>query len=65
MRKLPTNWLTDGLVDFEYKKYLLLAYLKSVEEEFDSKRLYPILSDLILHYQNIMQVKAHKKLIYD
>jgi len=41
MKKLPTNWLTDGLINFEYKKYLLLAYLKSVEEEFESKRLYP------------------------
>ena len=65
MKKLPTNWLTDGLIDFEYKKYLLLAYLKCVQEEFDSKRLYPIFSDLIMHYQNIMQVKEHKKLIYE
>ena len=65
MKKLASNWLTDGLIDFEYKKYLLLAYLKEVQEEFDNKRLYPIFTDLIMHYQNIQQVKEHKKLIYE
>ena len=27
MKSLPENWLTDGLIDFEFKKYLLLDYL--------------------------------------
>lgn len=65
MKKLQTNWLTDGLIDFEYKKYLLLAYLEGVKEEFGAKRLYPVFSDLIMHYNNLMQVKEHKKLVYE
>jgi len=65
MKKLQINWLTNGLIDFEYKKYMLLAYLKGVQEEFESKKLYPVFSDLIMHYQNLMQVKAHKKLVYE
>ena len=65
MKKLQTNWLTDGLIDFEYKKYLLLAYLEGVKEEFGAKRLYPVFSDLIMHYNNLIQVKEHKKLVYE
>jgi hypothetical protein len=26
MNKLKDNWLTDGLIDYEFKKYQLLAY---------------------------------------
>jgi hypothetical protein len=65
MKQLQTNWLTDGLIDFEYKKYMLLAYLEGVKEEFGAKRLYPIFSDLIMHYNNLVQVKEHKKLVYE
>ncbi len=62
---LNKNWLTEGLIDFEYKKYILLAYLKSVKSNFDAQRLYPFLSDLVFHYQNLVSIREHKKLIYD
>jgi hypothetical protein len=65
MKKLETNWLTNGLIDFEYKKYLLLGYLEGVKAEFKEKRLYPAFSDLIMHYNNILQVKENKKLVYE
>jgi hypothetical protein len=65
MQKLPINWLTEGLIDFEYKKYLLLSYLQSVKAEFGQKHLYPVFSDLIMHYRNLQQVKEHKKLVYE
>lgn len=65
MKKLEINWLTNGLIDFEYKKYLLLGYLEGVKAEFKEKRLYPAFSDLIMHYKNILQVKENKKLVYE
>jgi hypothetical protein len=65
MKQLNTNWLTDGLIDFEYKKYLVLAYLQSAKGEFDEYRLYPFFADLIFHYQNLVQVRESKKLIYE
>jgi hypothetical protein len=65
MKTLPVNWLTEGLIDFEYKKYLLLAYLKAVKAEFGQHRLYPVFSDLIMHYRHLLQVKEHKKLVYE
>lgn len=65
MNTLPINWLTEGFLDFEYKKYILLAYLKAVKAEFGANRLYPVFSDLIMHYRNLLQVKEHKQLVYE
>jgi hypothetical protein len=64
MKTLSISWLTDELMDFEYKKYMLLGYLKTIQTEFDTKKLYPLFSDLIFHYQNLMEVKNHKQLLH-
>lgn len=60
MATLNQNWLTEGMVDFEYKKYLLLAYLQEVSKNFDEKKLYPRLSELVEHYQNIQLFRQQK-----
>lgn len=63
MDKLKDNWLTDGLIDFEYKKYQLLAYLQNVKKSFKRLELYPFLSDMIFHYRNLILLKENKTLI--
>ncbi|MCV9389230.1 hypothetical protein [Reichenbachiella ulvae] len=65
MEKLDPNWLTEHLIDFEYKKYTLLAYLKSVKEKFHHQLLYPQLGELIFHYRNLLRIKENKSIIYD
>lgn len=65
MKTLDQNWFTEGLMDFEYKKYLLLAYLQEVHKNFSDYRLYPFLSDLIMHYQNLCHVRDNKAILYD
>ncbi len=65
MSTLPPNWLTEGMIDLEYKQYVLLAYLQHVRRCFDEQKLYPQLSDLVFHYQNLQTIKANKKLIYE
>jgi hypothetical protein len=60
MKGLPQNWLTDGLIDFEYKKWILLAYLQEVQRSFDRQALYPELSDLIEHYRNLTKLHENK-----
>ena len=65
MDQLNENWLTEGLVDFEYKKYILLAYLKKVKESFTKIELYPFLSDLVFHHRNLMAIRENKAMIYD
>lgn len=63
MDNLPKDWLTQGLIDFEYKKYVLLAYLKTVKNSFSRVELYPFMADLVFHYRNVMAVKENKTLI--
>ena len=65
MDRLSKDWLTQGLIDFEYKKYLLLAYLKTARESFNRVELYPFLADLVFHYRNLMAVKENKTLLKD
>lgn len=65
MEKLKENWLTDGLIDFEYKKYQLLAYLKTVKESYQRVELYPFLSDLVFHYRNLIALKDAQAMIIE
>lgn len=60
METLNQNWLTEGLVDFEYKKYLLLAYLHEAGKRFDERKLYPKLSELVEHYKNLQLFRREK-----
>lgn len=59
MESLAKNWLTEGLIDFEYKKYILLAYLKKVHETFEAKKLYPVFSELISHFRYLKELKEN------
>ncbi|WP_025763883.1 hypothetical protein [Dyadobacter tibetensis] len=63
MKKLHENWLTDDLIDFEYKKYKLLAYLQGVEQQFQQVRLFPYLHDLRTHLATCQLVKGNKEAI--
>jgi hypothetical protein len=56
MQELHNSWITEGLMDPEYKKYILLAYLKSCRDQFGETKLYPPLSDLVRHYQNLNEL---------
>lgn len=60
MRTLPKNWITEGLIDFEYKKYQLLAYLQEANREFQAVKLYPMLSDLIDHHRVLHELNSGK-----
>jgi hypothetical protein len=64
MKPLTKNWFIEDLLDFEYKKYVLLAYLKEVQDNFLENRLYPYLSDLVFHYRNMVSFIEHEKQLY-
>lgn len=65
MESLKHDWLTDGMIDYEYKKYVLLAYLQDIRKHFNLTELYPFLSDLVFHYRNLQKIKANKEVIYE
>jgi len=60
MARLSQNWITEDLIDFEYKKYLLLAYFKEVNAHFNEYKVYPFLSDMLNHYNNLIAIKKNK-----
>lgn len=63
MEKLQEDWITNGLMDSEYKKYVLLAYFKHVQKAFNKVQLYPTLAELVRHYKNLIQLRDGKEQI--
>ncbi len=61
MKSLSSDWFIEGRLDFEYKKYLLLAYLQHVSQEFAAYRLYPSLADLVAHHRTLMEFQKQKQ----
>ncbi|HZH67552.1 MAG TPA: hypothetical protein VEY10_21860 [Flavisolibacter sp.] len=61
MNRLSETWFAEGYIDFELKKYTLLAYLTQINQYFDESKLYPQLADLIFHYNNIVAFRENKK----
>lgn len=61
MKSLGRNWITDRPLDSEHKRYLLLAYLKEVAEYFTENRLYPKLSELVTHLNDLAQLRSRRE----
>lgn len=60
MTQLHNNWFYDGNIDFEYKKYVLLAYLQYVQRHFKDTKLYPALGELVSHFRNLQHFTEQK-----
>ncbi|MBI1221516.1 MAG: hypothetical protein GC180_02840 [Bacteroidetes bacterium] len=60
---LSPDWLTEPIIDYEYKKYILLAYLQNVHKDFQNTRLYPHLSDLVQHYRSLLDFEKTIRLM--
>jgi hypothetical protein len=65
MKTLSETWFAEGYIDFELKKYTLLAYLQQVNKYFNETKLYPQLSDVIFHYNNLQALKENKKYLQE
>ena len=65
MKTLSETWFAEGYIDFELKKYTLLAYLQEINHGFRENKLYPQLGDIIFHYNNMVSFKDNKKLLQD
>lgn len=60
MHQLSPNWLLEGVLDYEYKHYVLLAYLQQIEKHFKRHRLYPFLGELLEHHRKALDLKTAK-----
>jgi hypothetical protein len=65
MKYLSQTWFAEGRIDFELKKYTLLAYLQQVNRYFNENKLYPQLADIIFHYNNIVAFRENKKYLQE
>lgn len=65
MKQLSETWFAEGYIDFELKKYTLLAYLQQVNKYFNENKLYPQLADVVFHYNNIVAFRANKKFLQE
>ena len=65
MKKLSETWFAEGYIDFELKKYTLLAYLQEVGKHFDANKLYPQLADVVFHYNNLVAFRENKKFLQE
>ena len=65
MKQLSETWFVEGYIDFELKKYTLLAYLQQINQYFNENKLYPQLADLIFHFNNINAFKENKKYLQE
>ncbi|HZG24041.1 MAG TPA: hypothetical protein VEZ17_05645 [Chitinophagaceae bacterium] len=65
MKTLSETWFAEGYIDFELKRYTLLAYLQEVDKYFNQHKLYPHLSDLIFHYNNLVSFRENKKYLQE
>ncbi len=65
MKALSETWFTEGYIDFEQKKYTLLAYLQHVNIFFNENKLYPQLADIIFHYNNIVAFRENRKFLQE
>ncbi len=63
MMTLSETWFVEGNIDFESKKYTLLAYLQRINAYFNESKLYPHLSDIIFHFNNIVAFKENKRFL--
>ena len=65
MKNLSETWFAEGYIDFELKKYTLLAYLQQVNGYFNENKLYPQLADVIFHYNNLVAFRENKKFLQE
>jgi hypothetical protein len=65
MKNLSKSWFIEGRIDFEQKKYILLAYLQYVNRKFTQNKLYPHLSELVSQYRNLNTFLQSEQYLYD
>ena len=65
MKTLSETWFAEGYIDFELKKYTLLAYLQQINGYFNENKLYPQLADVIFHYNNLVAFRENKKYLQE
>ena len=61
--KMDDDWFLKSPIDFEHKKYILLDFLKKIEDEFSYGKIYPGFTEVVMHMASVQNfMKNHKYL---
>jgi len=60
---LSSDWLFKEPIDFEYKKYILLDYVKNSENRLNDLKIYPDLQQVTINIVNIASIVKDRKVI--
>lgn len=61
---MDTDWLFQEPIDYEHKKYKLLAYFKKLDGLIDENKIYPMFTELSVHLASLQTVIKEKVLLY-
>ncbi len=53
---MDTDWVFDEPIDYEYKKYKLLAYFKKLDELIKDIKIYPMFTELSVHLASLQTI---------
>jgi len=60
---MELDWIIQQPIDFEYKQYLILDYVKKAEEKLERFEIYPTFQELSLLYSSAQRVVDHGQFI--
>ncbi|MCI5056089.1 MAG: hypothetical protein MRY83_08275 [Flavobacteriales bacterium] len=58
---LGKNWILNNIGDFEYFKYLFMAYIQEVQAYYEERKVYPHLDDLKKRYVDLAAITEQKE----
>lgn len=61
---LDTDWIFQGYVDMEHKKYVLLSYFQKLNKDLEEIKIYPMFTEISLHLGNIQTLIKKNKILY-
>ena len=61
--QLDPEWIYQDPIDFEHKKYKLLAYLQKCDKRFEELKIYPDFVELSLHLANLQSISKENTML--
>jgi hypothetical protein len=61
---LDTDWIFQGVIDYEQKQYVLLDFFQKLNTSFEEMKLYPMFIELALHLGNVQTLNNQNKMLF-
>lgn len=61
---MDTDWVFQGTIDAEQKKYILLNYFQKLNKNLEEFKIYPMFTELSLHLGNVQTLLNRNQILY-